>query len=669
MASYDIGPKISIKGETEFNKAVQAINSNLRVYKSEMGELTSRFDENADSQEALIAKNKVLQSSIDDIRKKTQLIAEQINKYTDLLIQQQNEIKRLSDQYGENSSEVAKAENAYKNTQSTLNRLQSALYDSTSSTNKFTNELRDNEKKLSEIDNGTRDASTGLSKLGNAADDTSADMNDLGNSFKEAFSAEAISDFASSAIDSMKGVVEESKEYIKVMGSLEVSSQSAGYTNEQTTETFKTLYGVLADDQTAATTTANLQALKLSQEQLNQATLAAIGGWAKYGDSIPIDGLAESMNETIKTATVTGTFADILNWAGTSEDVFNEKLQACTSESERANLVLQEMANQGLIDSANAWMANNDELVKNNQAQAEFNATMAELAETMMPLMTELTNIMNAVMSVFNSLPEPVQYATVIILALLSALGSLAPIITAIGFASSGAAVGTGALSASLLPIAGIVLGIIAAIAAIILIVKNWGSITKWFGDVFGSVKDYCVNIWGQLKDSWNKGVENLKKKMDDWVNDIAKSFSEMVNSASEWGKDMLSNFANGIASGFTWVKNQISNVINWIKERLHFSVPDKGPLSDADTWMPDFMQLMAKGIKDKKHLITEQIDDLTAMMNVSPEYTSGVKTISENTVVVNNTTTLDGRVIARNTERHIGQRQTSNELMKGAYV
>ena len=56
----------------------------------------------------------------------------------------------------------------------------------------------------------------------------------------------------------------------------------------------KILYGVLADDQTAATTTANLQALGLSQEELTRLTYGTIGAWTKYGDSIPIDGVSRS---------------------------------------------------------------------------------------------------------------------------------------------------------------------------------------------------------------------------------------------------------------------------------------------------------------------------------------------------------------------------------------
>lgn len=132
-------------------------------------------------------------------------------------------------------------------------------------------------------------------------------------------------------------VVDASAEYRKVMGTLEVSSKAAGYSADETAQTYKRLYSVLGDTQTAATTTANLQAIGLSQQDLMLITDSAIGAWTRYGDSIPIDGLAEAINETIQAGTVTGTFADVLNWAGTSEDDFNAKLEAANSTSERAN--------------------------------------------------------------------------------------------------------------------------------------------------------------------------------------------------------------------------------------------------------------------------------------------------------------------------------------------
>ena len=51
MAGYDIGPRIGIKGEKEFNSQIKAINNSLREYGSELKALNSEFAENENSQE------------------------------------------------------------------------------------------------------------------------------------------------------------------------------------------------------------------------------------------------------------------------------------------------------------------------------------------------------------------------------------------------------------------------------------------------------------------------------------------------------------------------------------------------------------------------------------------------------------------------------------------
>ena len=57
---YDIGPKIGIQGEKEFRNQINQINNSLKEYGSEMNALTAKFSDNAKSQEALVAKTKVL---------------------------------------------------------------------------------------------------------------------------------------------------------------------------------------------------------------------------------------------------------------------------------------------------------------------------------------------------------------------------------------------------------------------------------------------------------------------------------------------------------------------------------------------------------------------------------------------------------------------------------
>lgn len=658
-----------------------------------------------------------MQKQYDLQQQKIKLLNDQLAKQTKFLEEQRNEIARLTSEFGENSKEVQKAQNAYSSTETTISKLKVSINETRNYTNQLSNNINKNNKMLDEMANGSRDAATGLEKVGDSANSTENEIESLNNSaeglndtLKEAFSADAIGDFASGMIDNMKGIVDESKEYLKIMGSLKTASEGLGYTNEETTSTYNLLYSVLGDTQTAATTTSNLQAIGLEQSKLTDITKGAIGAWAQYGDSIPIDGLAESINETIRVGTVTGTFADMLNWAGTSEDAFNEKLAACSSESERANLILQEMSNQGLMDSADAWLSNNKNLVDANLAQEEYNKTLADLSNTIMPLFTEVMKIMTVIIQIFTSLPEPIQIAVFAILGIITALSSLAPIITAIGFASGSAAAGTGALSATLLPIAGIVLGIIAAITALILVVQNWGAISDWIGQKWEELKQWCSNLWNGIVNSWNTGVDSVKKKLDEWVQNIANGFSSSLNLASQWvsdmasaigqwasdmwngcvntvndfvnniangigslpgkfiqwGRDMIDNFVSGIKQKMSGLFNVVDNITGWIRSVFHFSVPDKGPLADADTWMPDFMDLLSKGIKDNKQKVQKEIYDLANMMTLQPSYTASSKTITNPTVIVNSTTTLDGRVISKNTEKHIGDRQDNLALMKG---
>lgn len=720
MAGYDIGPKISIKGESEFNQSISKINQNLKEYGSELKAVSSEFDAQADSMESLTAKNKVLKKQYDEQSDKLKLLSDQIKKQTDYLEAQAKEIQQLTNEYGENSSQVQKAEKAYANTESTISKLKTAFNETTAYANKLSYEISDNDAKLDELSKGAGEASTQIEKIGDSSQKTGDKLNKTKSEiedFKESFNlheaAEQVSEFASGMVESIKGAVEESKEYLKIMGSLEVSSSHLNYTTEETKQTYKQLIGVLGDTQSAATTTANLQAIGLEQSQLTQITKGAIGAWARYGDSIPIDGLAESINETIKTGTVTGNLADMLNWAGTSEDEFNEKLEQCSDNSERAQLVLDEMANQGLMKSADAWNENNKALVESNKAQDDYNEAMADFSKAVMPVFTEFTKALTTIIQIFSELPEPAQQMIAVFIGIIAVLTTIAPLILAVGAACGWSAGGVAALMTAAAPVIAIIVAIIAAIMAIILVIQNWDEVLNFLTETWESVCNKVSELWEGFKKSWTDGFNNVKQKIDDFFQNLGENFanglnnfqnwisnmlSAIVNWAKDfaskgknaavnlvknianeikslpgqflqWGLDMMSNFASGIWKGFTgWVKGKISGVTNFIKKNLHFSVPDEGPLADADEWMPDFMDLLATGIDRNKSRVESQIKDLQDIMDIGmdPSFTDNTNYRYDPTFVVYNTTTLDGRNIAQSMERVIGSRSVSNAYMRG---
>ena len=59
MAVREIGAKLVLGGEAEFNSAMKSVNSNLKTLQSDMNACTAEFDSNASSAQALTAKQRI----------------------------------------------------------------------------------------------------------------------------------------------------------------------------------------------------------------------------------------------------------------------------------------------------------------------------------------------------------------------------------------------------------------------------------------------------------------------------------------------------------------------------------------------------------------------------------------------------------------------------------
>ena len=372
----DIGANIGIDGEKAFRDSLSAINSQMKALGSEMKAVVAGFAGMEDSEEAVSAKTDVLGRSIETSTQKLDLLQKQSDRAKSKLATLADELENAKREFGENSAEAIKAQNAYNRQVTTANKLETQI-----------NQTR---AEISKMEREMRDAGDAADRMGDDLEQAARDADDAGNSFRDAFVGGAVSGAVQALASGMAQLVEETTEYRKIMGTLAASGEVSGYTAEQTAETYKQLYGVLGDSQTAATAAANLQALGLEQKKLTKLTEGAIGAWAKYGDSIPIDGLAESINETIKTGAVTGSFADVLNWGGTSEDDFNAKLEASATSAERLDLVLQELSDQGLYNLADGYRTANEELVKANEANAKMEEVTGRIGTMLSPIVAAL---------------------------------------------------------------------------------------------------------------------------------------------------------------------------------------------------------------------------------------------------------------------------------------
>lgn len=191
----------------------------------------------------------------------------------------------------------------------------------------------------------------------------------------------------------------EGMEFSKLQGKLNAAFQSAGSSAAQATKTFKELYRFLGDSDRAVETAQNLARVTTSEKELAEWTKILQGVYATMGDAIPVETLAESVNETAQVAKVTGTLADALNWMGVSEDAVNSQLAAMNTAHER-EAYLRSLLNGLYSNAAVIYEHNSKAMLDYNQAQANLKIQLADVATKIMPLITAFSNMAAVVLGV-----------------------------------------------------------------------------------------------------------------------------------------------------------------------------------------------------------------------------------------------------------------------------
>lgn len=195
---------------------------------------------------------------------------------------------------------------------------------------------------------------------------------------------------AGAAAAGLSAVEAATEEYRIAQGKLNTAFQAAGLSAAAAQQSYQGFYEILGETDTAAEASQLLASLTESEQDVATWTNIAAGVFGTFGDALPIEGLIESANETAKVGQVTGSLADALNWAGISEDEFNQKLENCTTESQRNQLIMRTLANT-YDGAAQAFYKNNEALISARQNQIRLDEALSALGETVSRVKTELT--------------------------------------------------------------------------------------------------------------------------------------------------------------------------------------------------------------------------------------------------------------------------------------
>lgn len=424
MASNKIkGLTVEIGGDTtELGKALENVNKKSKDLSSELGQINRLLKMDPGNADLLAQKQKVLAEAVETTSEKLKKLKE-----AEKQVQAQFEKGEVSEEQ--------------------VRELQREIIATTKKLEGYEKAAKETADAVEQLGDESESAAGDIDKMGDAADKAEDESEDLGSALDGTLSTglKAVTALAVAAGAAIVGCVEASHEYRTAMGKLNTAFKTSGRSTETATKTYKKLQSVLGDTDQAVETANHLAKIADTEKELSAWTEIATGVYATFGDSLPVEGLAEAANETAKTGRVTGALADALNWATeegedfgvglkknidftqksnkeleamteaqreeyeatkrqyeaieeynkkvteatTAEDKFNIALENCTSEQERQELITKTLTER-YIAAAKEYEKTNKRVIEANKANEEWNATLAEVGNEMVPVITEV---------------------------------------------------------------------------------------------------------------------------------------------------------------------------------------------------------------------------------------------------------------------------------------
>ena len=414
--------------------------SALASLKSECAAMTIAYGENSDEARTAGLQIEELSEKLKENKKKLADAKDAANEYDAGL-------KDTSENANKTKTALESLENAISEQESAMSDLKNEYAEAVLTYGQNSKEANSLAKEIRSLGSELNDNKTKMNNAQSAADKLEEATQDAGDAAEEANDGFTIwkgtlADLASNAIQgawsgitglasSFWNLGDETRELRTNMNKVETAFESAGLTADDASETYENFYGILADEGQATEAVGHLAKLAQSQEDLSEWTDICTGIYATFGDSLPIEGLTEAANETIKTGAVTGSLADALNWSTmsseewqtafeghpkalkkfqsalkkgmTTEEAFNEALTKCTTESEREQVIRQALT--GLYgEAAAAYAETSGSIIEANKAQANYNSALSGLGEIIEPIKTSFTNGMASMLEAVTEL-------------------------------------------------------------------------------------------------------------------------------------------------------------------------------------------------------------------------------------------------------------------------
>lgn len=355
--------------------------------------------------------------------------------------------------------------------------------------------------------------------------------------------------------------IEGSREYRTEMGKLDTAFVTNGHSSEAAKRTYSDLNSVLGDSGQAVEAANHLALLTNNEQDLQTWTDICTGVYATFGASLPIEGLTEAANETAKVGEVTGPLADALNWAGISEDSFNDKLAACSNEQERQKLIMETL-NGTYSKASEQYKKTNKDVIAAEKAQEKLTDAFAELGRIGEPILTLIkTKVADMVAAAIPHLErfinkikdaakwikdnaEKVKLWSGVIAIAIATVGGFVLVLAWAGImqkAANALKIVTLAMKALNVAMRANVIGLIVTailglVAAFIYLWKNCDSFRNFWIGLWKIIQSAAKAAWKAISKAWEGVGKWFKSKFEQ----VQKAGKSAMDSVKKWFSDAL---------------------------------------------------------------------------------------------------------------------------------
>lgn len=401
-------------------------------------------------------------------------------------------------------------------------------------------EIVETESNLKDLTKQSKEAESSLKKIGDTAG-TVADK------------TQGISTVAAGVLAGVVATVPATEELRDTMAVLATNAQEAGVGLGTAETALKTFNAASNELDSSLEATSNLLQAGFTESNLQKAVENLTGAYLRFPDTLKVESLADSLQETLATGTATGQFGELLDRLGIGAENFSAGLSSIATEADRQNYALDTLSKAGLAETYAAWQKNNSAIVESRDASYEMQQSMARLAETIQPLVTDVVEFATTLLDSFTSLPVGVQEGILAFTLLTAAISPVAGAISSVMGTISNITTGFGTLSTTVSGLtgpvssafgaftsflagpAGVVILIAGAVAGIALLYDKcewlrdglaqfdqWvsGVFTTDFTKSFGAIGE-VINAWMHNMQAVYEGVKTIFGGLVDFVNGV----------------------------------------------------------------------------------------------------------------------------------------------------